>query len=426
MIRDGLFDRIFDYLCGIPVVDTHEHLLFDEDTPERRTDVLHEYTMHYLSSDLVSAGISHSGLATVRDVSLPLAKRWDLVEPYWEACRYTGYARALDHSARLIYGIDGIHRHTVQPLNDLFLQQRGREHYRRVLKDLCRIEISLQDLCTDDLACDPVFFRSVWQPENFINPEKSLADMERLFMEKFRQPLRTLEDWLDAFDQQLADARQQGIVALKIGAAYNRSLQFQETPWAVASKDMADSLAEAHLNPDRPPVLPKTVQDYLVHHILKRANEQELAVQIHTGLQEGNGNKLENSQPLLLTNLLLKYPAARFDLFHIGYPFIRETCALAKNFANVTIDMCWSHIIAPVAARHALSEFLDAVPSNKISAFGGDYLFIDGVVGHLHMARENVASVLADKVREGVMDEEQACRLGHRLFYDNPKQIFRL
>lgn len=37
-------------------------------------------------------------------------------------------------------------------------------------------------------------------------------------------------------------------------------------------------------------------------------------------------------------------------------------------------------MIMPV---NALLEWFDTVPLNKISAFGGDYLSVDGVYGHL-------------------------------------------
>jgi hypothetical protein len=43
----------------------------------------------------------------------------------------------------------------------------------------------------------------------------------------------------------------------------------------------------------------------------------------------------------------------------------------------------------------ALVEWLDTVPANKISAFGGDYIFVDGVYGHQYLARQNVARALA-------------------------------
>jgi hypothetical protein len=95
-------------------------------------------------------------------------------------------------------------------------------------------------------------------------------------------------------------------------------------------------------------------------------------------------------------------------------------------FPNVTVDMCWAHIISPSASICALHDFLDAIPYNKISAFGGDYLFVDGVYGHLEIARRNVARVLAEKAENGIFGEDKALEIARALFYDNPKRIFKL
>ena len=47
-------------------------------------------------------------------------------------------------------------------------------------------------------------------------------------------------------------------------------------------------------------------------------------MQIHTGIQEGNGNILTNSKPTDLNEIFLEYPNMRFDIFHIGYPYHME------------------------------------------------------------------------------------------------------
>jgi hypothetical protein len=88
--------------------------------------------------------------------------------------------------------------------------------------------------------------------------------------------------------------------------------------------------------------------------------------------------------------------------------------------------MCWGHIISPEAARRALVEWLDAVPANKISAFGGDYCFIDGVYGHQYLARRNVACSLAQKVADDTIDLERAKEIATWLFVENPKRILGL
>ena len=126
------------------------------------------------------------------------------------------------------------------------------------------------------------------------------------------------------------------------------------------------------------------------------------------------------------TNLFIEYPGVRFDIFHMGYPYMMEMSNLAKNFRNVFIDMAWGNIISPEAARRALVEWLDAVPANKISAFGGDYCFVDGVYGHQKIARGNVAAALAQKVADGSFDLDRAKEIAHWLLVDNPTRIFRL
>jgi predicted TIM-barrel fold metal-dependent hydrolase len=164
----------------------------------------------------------------------------------------------------------------------------------------------------------------------------------------------------------------------------------------------------------------------MMHFVLGILGRHQAVLQVHTGLQEGNGNLLANSDPLLLSNLFLAYPDLRFDLFHISYPWWNAAGALAKNFPNVFLDMCWAHIISPSASVAALEEWLDAVPWSKISAFGGDYCFVDGVYGHLVLARQNVALALARKVDGGVFGLDTAKRVARALFYDNPKEIFKL
>ncbi|MGC4048970.1 MAG: amidohydrolase family protein [Paludibaculum sp.] len=118
------------------------------------------------------------------------------------------------------------------------------------------------------------------------------------------------------------------------------------------------------------------MSDHIFHHVLRLAEAHKLQVQMHTGLQAGNGNTLENSRPVLLNNLFGLYPKVAFDLFHLGWPWMDEVAALAKMYANVTADMCWVHIITPTGARRALHELIETVPLNKILGFGGDYRYV--------------------------------------------------
>jgi hypothetical protein len=69
---------------------------------------------------------------------------------------------------------------------------------------------------------------------------------------------------------------------------------------------------------------------------------------------------------------------------------------------------------------------LDVLPYTKIFGFGGDYLFFDGVVGHLTMAKQNICTVLAQKVTGGECDISLAEKILQAVLYDNAKRVFRL
>lgn len=90
------------------------------------------------------------------------------------------------------------------------------------------------------------------------------------------------------------------------------------------------------------------------------------------------------------------------------------------------INIKWSHIISPAAAQDALIKYLDTVPFNKISAFGGDSSFIDGVYGHQYLARRNVSISLDKKVEDGIFSIDKVKEISEKLFYKNPLRIFKL
>ena len=163
-----------------------------------------------------------------------------------------------------------------------------------------------------------------------------------------------------------------------------------------------------------------------MHQVIRAAIENELPIQLHTGLQEGNENIITNSNPAHLINLFIEYREAKFDLFHGGYPYIHEFATLTKNFANVTADITWLPIISPEIARQLLHELIETVPGNKIMAFGGDSMTVEMAYGHAMMARQLVTRVLSEKIAEGYLNEDEAVVLARRMLRDNPASLFKL
>ena len=415
------FENIYDYVSTLEIIDTHEHLPHREAQRPLETDILREYLTHYFSCDLVSAGLSVKELERCRDISLPIMERWDVLEPYWNAARNTGYGMSLDITVQELYGQIKICRNTIEELNARFMKTLSPGHFEKVLKETAKIKTSLVDGCKGRSECDARFFTPVFRLDMHRGYAKRGAF--RILAEESGIKINCFNDWLAATEKEMDRAIEDGCAALKIGDAYNRSLLYPH----VSKKDAENEFNRVVSSKDDDIIdFGEIFQNFMLHYVLTLANKRNLTVQIHTGLQEGNGNMIANADPTLLNNLFLEYSDVVFDIFHMGYPYEHMMSALAKNFTNVNIDMCWANIISPTASINALVEWIDCVPVNKISAFGGDYCFIDGVVGHSRIARRNISKALSIKVDTGCFDVDRAKEIARMLFIDNPERIFKL
>jgi predicted TIM-barrel fold metal-dependent hydrolase len=411
--------RIADAVEEIELVDTQEHIMPEKERLASKLDLFYLFP-HYASSDLVSSGMSPVVLEKIRDPEVPLLERWELFEPYWKYVRTTAYGRALIIASRGLFGIHDINEETYIELSDKISQSNKPGWYRYVLRDESRIKVSLEVRESTDM--DREFFAPIVNFDAFIIP-RSQNELE-IIGERTGlgiHSLRNLEEALETyFDKQVAG----GMVGVKIGLAYGRTLRFDKVPTSAADEIFSRIFTGSSQGVSWDEAKP--LQDHLVHRLIGLAIKHDLPIQIHTGIQEGNGNVIANSNPTLLTNLFLEYREAKFDIFHGSYPYCSELSVLAKNFQNVFLDMCWLYVGSPAVSKRMLHEWIETVPSNKIMAFGGDYVIVEGTYAHSRMARKVVSEVLSEKVEEGYFSLEDAIRLSDDILAKNAWNHFKL
>ena len=234
--------------------------------------------------------------------------------------------------------------------------------------------------------------------------------------------IHSLDDLVKAMQTALESYVANGVIGIKSGLAYDRTLQYDKVCRSEAETTF--NRIASHLSEGPSWLEAKPLQDYMMHQVIQATIEARLPLQLHTGLQEGNENIITNANPTHLINLFIEYREAKFDLFHGGYPYMHEWATLAKNFANVYADLSWIHIISPEIGRRLLHELIETVPGNKIMAFGGDAVTVEMAYGHSRMARQVVARVLSEKVSEGYMTEDEAAALARKILRDNPAALF--
>lgn len=414
-------------LDKVRLYDAHEHLIPERERLGQRVDF---FTLagHYALNDVISAGLAGDALALVKDPAAPLARRWKAFEPYWKAARFTGYGQALSIAIADIYGVEEISAGTMPRIDDA-IQKRNRPGlYDYVLKERAAIDWCLVDAYWNQKAAplDRPYFLLAHRFDNFVTPasRKNVAGLEEIS----GVSIASLADLTKALEKSFEQALKTGMKAVKSGLAYRRDLLFQEVSERDAAADFeammrggADIPGGYRSRKERPF---RRLEDHMFHCLAGMAEAHGVPFQIHTGLPAGNAGFVENTNPVLLTNVFHRYPRVRFDLLHIGYPYQRELAVLAKLFPNVYADFTWGYIISPVGSRRALDEYLETVPVNKIVGFGGDYRYPELTYAHARMARRIVAGVLEGKVAAGLFTREQALEAGRMLLRENALNLF--
>jgi hypothetical protein len=422
----SVYEALREYVDTIKVVNAHEHQRW---FPEYDGHAYNFYSLlahTYLQADLVSAGAP--GLKTEDINNGNLEALWATVGPYLDFSRNTSYYSHFLAGFRLLYGFE----------DPYFTKENVRTLSAQIAENYSRRE-EWYEKAFHQAGFETMFVDQYWAPFNteldgrFFNPlVYSIASREQLaapdaplqtniykLAEGEEKPIKTLDDYLAAADRLFEKFQGKNVVCLKNSMAYGRSLDYAEVPYEEAKllfSRPSGSLSAAER---------KALQDFMFLWIINKSIACGLPIQIHTGYLAGNGNVLENGRPVKLNNLFLKYPKARFVLFHGGYPWTGEYAALGKMFPNVSLDLVWLPQISREAAVRGLDEMLDTVPYNKFY-WGGDCHFIEESAGSLAFGKDVVAQVLAARVERGLMTEALAREVARGIFRDNAIRFFKL
>jgi len=411
--------RIENYVNKIKLIDTHEHLITEEERIQKADQLDFTYLFsHYANEDLISASNMRGIMNIVFSNDFPLEERWELFYPFFKEMRNTAYARAVLLAAKDLYGVKDLNEDSYVSLSEQIRENSKPGLYEWILKEKSGIELSIVD--GGHRRYDTLFYRHVERFDQFIQVS-SKTEIIQLGSE-YDIHVNSLDDYISALRLAFEAGVDYNMVAVKSGLAYQRILKYNNTSRERASNIFSALFREEALTADEI----KALQDFMMHRVLDLANEFDLPVQIHTGLQAGNGNDITNSNPTHLINLFMEYPEVNFCLFHSSYPYGGELSVLAKNFPNVFIDMCWTPVISPAYSIRYLDEWLETVPANKIMLFGGDYSVVELVYAHSVFARRVLTRVLCDKVRSGYFSEEEALDIAEKLLRKNALEIFKL
>ena len=410
-----------------PLIDTHEHLIEEKERlsgtshPRVQADDWSLLLSHYLNSDLLVAGMPKDAYDRFFSKDTDPLDKWRYLEPYWPAVKNTGYGQAVRIALQQIYGVAELSGATVKKVQAAYEQTRQTGFYRHILCELGKIEscqvnclgrpfgesdmptLLMQDLSIVGMFAGPDF-KGFGKPTGI--EVRSLSDWHRV-----------IDWWFDKYAKYAVAAKSQN--------AYSRDIDYEQVPAEKVEGLFKKRIANESLTSEER----KALEDHLFWYAVRKATEHKLPVKLHTGYYAGqNGMPLDrlSHNAASATDLCRRSPETRFVFMHICYPYYEELLAAAKHYTNAYVDMCWSWIMNPVAAKDFLKKFLVTAPANKILTFGGDYIPVEPVLGHAMIARRGITLALSELVEEGWLSLADATDLIDPIMHNNARQLFSL
>jgi uncharacterized protein len=423
-------------------VDTHEHLpdestrlsfkpsnadhAWDRVIRDKVDDWSFLFSL-YACDDLCSAGLAPDVMRRFWREEGAAQTKFEWIAQKWRNIRHTGYGQALRHTLRTLYGEDDLTCDSAPRIAERYLATRAPGFYETVLRKIARV-----DHCHVNSFESTVFRRTEM-------PALLRQDIDMTLMTdpggftrvaaELDVELTTLEDWLAQIDR-IFRLHGPHAAAVKLQTAYSRNLNIAPSDRRRAEYAFGRYKARFGFGPEEQVDL----HNFLIRYIIERATQARLPVKFHTGI--GCAATLYGDPtPIIplahvqghqrdLCQLYQAYPDCRFVIFHIGYPYHHEVVAVAKQYHNVFVDMCWAWIIDPVQSVQFLRSYLTSAPSNKLFTFGGDHIVVEPVVGHAHIARLGICRALTSLVEERLLALEDTGELIEALMRGNALAIF--
>jgi hypothetical protein len=419
------FPELREYIESIPIIDCHDHS--GEERP-KYTDAIVALTSGYFHDDMASA-TSEAERLMLDDISLSLEERWPTFERAWQRTKYTGYGLVTRMAMKEFYGEDELTLPSLQRIQENLLDFSDDDFTESVL-DKAGITMRIVDNWPD---VKKIVDRSFNMP-----PRSRLAislpayhaicsyeEVQALILPTGRT-VTSLAEYVQACREVFQFQVDFGAVCFKDQSAYTRSINYGNPPRSQAEESFNWIIADPRRKLSYPDGN-RPLGDYLFHEFMRMAREMDLPVQLHTGHMAGIWNDVGKARAIQLVPVLEMHKDVRFDLFHLNWPYDGDILFLGKNYPNVAIDFCWTHIIDPVYSQRIIPQILGTVPHGKVHGYGSDHFGnLERSWAHSQIARDNIAIGLAEMVEMEYIGLEDAKEIAHAWLYDNPNKFFRL
>ncbi|HKF36667.1 MAG TPA: amidohydrolase family protein [Ktedonobacteraceae bacterium] len=235
------------------------------------------------------------------------------------------------------------------------------------------------------------------------------------------------DDLLERYSTGLSNIRERGYCAFKSIVAYRTGLNVER--WG--KDEAARSFAEAHtmaIRSGRLRIAHKPLLDYLLHIAFRKAAEQQLPVQFHTGYGDSDTD-MRLGNPLHLRDVLEQpeYRSMPVVLLHESYPYCQLGAYLAAIYPHVYFDLSYTIPFVDKLEMLAFTrQALGVAPVSKLM-FSTDGINVPEMhwVGAMR-GRNIIGQVLNEMIAADEIDEGEAYSAAQAILLFTARDVYQL
>lgn len=421
-------EELFKKLKEMPVFDSHEHLLHERDMQKKETDVI-DFMTPYVCDNLMSCGLSEQVWQKANDKRYPFGERFALIEKYIPYIQNTTYFKSMLRGLKECCGMIEFTLSECERLNELLKKGVDTEALFReynIRKAMTFVGYYGIEYFSDSKVLVPVPTVSYMTPKS----EEEICQLEKESGEK----INGLDGLKRAIGAMFAVYRRCGLKNIKIGSAYNRTLDYdvpdtdraEEQLLRVQRGEFSGERLYGQNNQNLPMSGLKDLDNFVIWECAEQARQAGMNIIFHTGIHAWNRNDPEACHAKYLRKFIDAHADQKIVLLHLGYPFTAESLLLSKYYPNVYLDFAWLHILDRRETVRTIKKVIELLPTNKIVAFGGDVCTPVNTVGNLEISLENMAQAFSELIGEGALSAVEAEKICRAWLYENPTKIYEV
>ena len=128
-----LYTEIKAAIDSIPIFDTHEHILAEEDRRNFNLD-FSLFFMMYAGTDLLTSGMTEEEFEDFQNPYTDIDKKWSYFEPHWPNIRNTSYSKVILEAVKDLYGYDDINEKNYIELSKKIKDTKNIKWYDQIIK----------------------------------------------------------------------------------------------------------------------------------------------------------------------------------------------------------------------------------------------------------------------------------------------------